>query len=89
MDWKLMPFVGLNPVAHNGLTPVARPVHLDKMKEICRILSNALPFVRIDLYVINNKVFFGEITFFPFSGFGVFTPLEWNKYLGDKIKIEK
>ncbi len=87
MEWNHMPFVGLTPVASNGLTPVARPAYLFKMLEICRDLSKEISFSRIDFYVIDNKIYFGEITFFPYSGMGVFYPKEWNKRLGGMIKL--
>lgn len=85
MKWKHMPFVGLNPVARNGQVPVARPEHLEKMQKICRILSNNIPFVRVDFYIIDNREFFGELTFYPASGIGDFTPKEWNNRLGDLL----
>ena len=88
MDWNHMQFVGLNPVAKNGLNPVAKPVKLVDMIELCKRLSQNIPFVRIDMYVINDKIYFGEITFFPASGMGIFTPDEWNYKLGDLI-VEK
>ncbi len=88
MEWNHMPFVGLNPVAKNGITPVARPVHLETMKYICRKLSKDIKFSRIDLYVINDKEYFGEITFYPAAGFGEFTPANWNERLGDLINLD-
>lgn len=88
MDWNHMPFVGLNPVASNGLTPVAKPTHLSDMIDICRKLAKNIPFSRIDLYVINDKEYFGEVTFFPASGMGVFTPNEWNLNLGKLIDLQ-
>lgn len=87
MDWKHQDFVGLNPVARNGITPVASPGRLDEMKEICRKLSKDIPFVRVDLYYIEGKIFFGELTFFPGGGVGVFTPGIWDKKIGDLIKL--
>lgn len=95
MDWNHMPFVGLNPVgsngltpvATNGLTPVARPGNLDEMKEICRKLADSKTFVRVDLYVIDDKSYFGELTLYPASGMGVFTPDEWNGKLGDLLTL--
>ena len=87
MDWNHMPFVGLNPVTRNGLNPVAKPLYLDSMISICKKLAKDIPFSRIDLYVINDKVYFGEITFYPASGFGVFTPREYNEILGKMIKL--
>lgn len=87
MEWIHMPFVGLNPVKTNGLNPVAEPICLHEMIDICRNLSSGIPFSRIDLYVIDDKIFFGEITFFPYSGMGMFTPIEWNYKLGGMIKL--
>ncbi len=88
MDWNHMPFVGLNPVAKNGVAPVAKPPHMDKMQEICRKLSAGNPFTRVDLYVVNDREYFGELTFYPASGFGVFTPEEWDGKLGELIRLE-
>ena len=88
MEWNHMPFVGINPVARNGLTPVARPVNLETMKEICCKLSKDMKFSRIDLYEVNDKEYFGEITLYPASGFGEFTPNEWNEKLGELISLE-
>lgn len=87
MEWNHQEFVGLNPVARNGLTPVARPVHLNDMIHICRELSKDIPFVRVDLYVIDDREYFGELTFYPASGFGCFTPEEWSCKLGDILTM--
>ena len=40
-----------------------------------------------DFYEINNKVYFGELTFFPASGLEGFTPAEWDKTLGGWIEL--
>lgn len=89
MQWNHMPFVGLTPVACNIIpnSPVAKPAYLKLMIGICRNLSKDIPFVRIDLYVIDGKVYFGEITFFPAAGIGKFEPDEWNEKLGEMIKL--
>ena len=87
MDWNHQGFVGLNPVARNGLTPVARPEHFDEMKGICRKLAKNIPFVRIDLYIIDNDIYFGEITFYPASGFGKFTPEDSDLLLGKLLNL--
>lgn len=87
MDWVHQEFVGLNPIVQNGLSPVARPSHLDDMERICRILSKDIPFVRIDLYVVDENTYFGEMTFYPASGVGVFTPEEWGDKLGNLLAL--
>lgn len=87
MEWNHMPFVGLNPIVKNGETPVAEPICIENMICLCKKLSRNIPFSRIDLYVINGKEYFGEITFYPKSGMGVFSPNEWDYILGDLIKL--
>ena len=82
-----MPSIGLNPLAKFGLTPVDKPICLSEMKDICRKLSGNLIFSRIDFYVIDGKEYFGEITFYPASGFGKFTPAEWDLKLGKLINL--
>ena len=57
------------------------------MKVIAAKLSKGIPHVRIDLYSVDNKVYFGEFTFFDSSGFEKFTPQEWDSILGDWITI--
>ena len=89
MEWNHMPFVGLNPVARNGAEPVVKPLHLEVMKDICRKLSKDMKFARIDLYVIDDKIYFGEITLYPASGIGIFYPNKWNIELGNLISLEK
>ena len=87
MEWNHLPFVGLNPVARNGVQPVVRPLHLDKMIEICHKLSKDMSFSRIDLYVIDDEEFFGEITLYPASGYGKFIPEEWDLTIGEILKL--
>lgn len=46
-----------------------KPPQMDKMFEIAELLSKDIPFVRVDLYFVNNQIYFGELTFYPDSGF--------------------
>lgn len=87
MEWNMMPFVGLNPNARNGDNPVPSPNNLKEILNICRKLSNGLKFARIDLYIVNDKVYFGEITLYPAGGMGRFTPEIWDYRLGELLKI--
>lgn len=88
-EWNHMSFVGLNPIVENGLTPVAKPCCLASMLDACKKLSKDIPFVRIDFYVIKNTFYFGEMTFYPASGFGMFRPKEWNYRFGDLINLPR
>lgn len=91
MNWRHQEFVGLNPIASNGasngINPVPRPLLLDDMICICHKLSENMKFVRIDMYVIDNRIYFGEITFYPASGMGLFNPDKWNEELGNLISL--
>lgn len=87
MDWKLQPFIGMNPNATHGAEPVPVPPGLADMIRVCRVLSEGIPFLRVDMYVIDSDVYFGELTFYPASGFRKFTPDEWNLKLGDMLVL--
>ena len=87
MDWNLMPFVGLNTSAGNCDSVAVKPKNLDVMIDIAAKLSVNIPFARIDLYNIDGVIYFGEITFYPNSGFGTFRPESWNEKLGELIQI--
>lgn len=63
------------------------PKDIYKMFELAEKLSNGLKFARIDFYYTNEKIYFGEITFYPASGFGKFTPAEWDEKLGKMIEL--
>lgn len=83
-DWKVMPFERHYPSEKLGLE---KPHNYEKMLELAEILSKDIPFVRVDFYEINGKIYFGELTFFPGSGFEEFTPAEWDYKLGAWLDI--
>ena len=59
------------------------PQNFDEMKEVVTQLSEDFPFVRVDLYNIQGKIYFGELTFYPSSGYGKFHPDEFDYTLGN------
>lgn len=83
-SWNLMP---LN-VRGKNTDPsfkLPKPACMDEMFEIAGKLSEGIPFLRVDLYCINERPYFGETTFFPASGFDPNILPETEKYFGDKI----
>lgn len=86
-DWKHQEFVGLNPAAGHAAVLPERPANLKTHLQIARLLSKDIPFSRIDLYDTGDRVFFGELTLFPNSGLGVFTPEHYNELLGQLIQL--
>lgn len=63
-------------------TPYPKPKNFDKMMDVARKLSADFPFVRVDLYNIDGKIYFGELTFYPWTGYVQFTPDEFDYTLG-------
>ncbi len=58
-----------------------------KMVAMAKRISKGTIESRIDFYDINGKIYFGEITFFDSAGFGKFEPNEWDKKIGDMLKL--
>lgn len=63
------------------------PKNLNKMIGLAERLSKNFAFLRVDFYEVNNKIYFGELTFYPASGFGKFEPEEYDRILGDMLKL--
>jgi len=63
------------------------PTQLKQMVEMAERLSKGIPFLRVDFYVINGCIYFGELTFFPASGMGRWTDDRWDKRIGAWIKL--
>lgn len=61
MNWIKQPFTGINPTAKMSNNVDEPPCTFEEMKMIATQLSKGLPFVRVDLYEINHKVYFGEL----------------------------
>lgn len=83
-DGKLLPFTNGHP--HATPTP-ALPVCFEKMKELASMLGKDIPHVRVDFYEVNGKVYFGEMTFFHWSGLVPFVPEQWDYTFGNWIKL--
>lgn len=83
-DWKK---TGIIQGPMNSLSDIPRPDALDEMLELARLLSKDMFYARIDFYLVDNKVKFGEITMYPTSGFGMFDDLETDIELGKWIKL--
>lgn len=66
---------------------ISLPNNLDEMVDIARKLSAGFPYVRIDLYNVDGKILFSEITFFQASGFRPFVDERWDELLGDWLVL--
>jgi hypothetical protein len=69
-NWNLLRHNRLGKAAPDGFT-LPEPPNLGIMFDLAEMLAKDIPFARVDMYNIQGKIFFGEITFFPDSGFDV------------------
>lgn len=84
LDFKHLPFTNGHP---NSRKSIEKPHAFEEMKNLARTLSQNIPHVRVDFYEINGQIYFGELTFSHYSGFVPFEPAEWDKKIGDWLKL--
>lgn len=85
LDWNKLPFKRRYP---NFDRKIQKPKQFDKMLELAKKLSKDIPFVRVDFYEVNEKIYFGELTLFPGGGFEEFTPSKYDEELGSWINLK-
>lgn len=66
---------------------IPKPEKFEEMLQIAGKLSENFPYVRVDLYNIGEKIYFGELTFYPWSGYVQFTPDEADYMFGKDFKL--
>ncbi len=64
-----------------------QPDRIHEMFDLAAILSKKIPFVRVDLYLCNKSIYFGELTLYPQSGFDPNYLAETDQYFGSLIDI--
>lgn len=85
MDFNHLDLINIHP---NADKPIQKPEKFEMMKEIAAKLSKGMRHVRIDLYELNGKIYFGEYTFFHGGGFQLCHPEKWELKLGDWIDLD-
>lgn len=83
-DFNHYPFEQGGP---NSKKTISKPDKFEEMWHIAGKLSKGVPHLRVDLYCIKGKIYFGELTFFDSSGFDKFNPEEWAHTFGEWIKL--
>lgn len=82
MEFNKLPIRMRDP---NSNTSIFKPRQFEKMKELASILSQGIPHVRVDFYCIQDKIYFGEMTFYHNAGFFPLEPKEMNKKIGNLL----
>ncbi|KRN50733.1 hypothetical protein IV49_GL001818 [Kandleria vitulina DSM 20405] len=84
-DWNFLPY---NPYLTELVDfETIKPKHIDEMIRIAEILGKESPAMRVDLYEINDHVYFGEMTLFNHGGFDAELPYEIDLMLGKKLQL--
>jgi len=84
MDYNHLDFTNGHP---NADRLPQKPLGFEEMKKLAGELSKDIPQLRVDFYEVDGKIYFGELTFFHWSGTMPFKPCEWDEKLGDYIKL--
>ena len=83
-DFHALDIVQRHPMSDK---PIEKPKMFAQMKELASKLSEGLPEVRVDLYEVDGKIYFGEYTFFHHGGIAPFHPDEWDFIFGEQIHL--
>lgn len=83
-DWKRLDF-SVNYKSSGK--QIEKPDFMDEMIAVAEKLADGIPYVRVDFYVIDGQIKFGEMTFFTWGGFMKFDPPQWDEILGSWMKL--
>lgn len=84
IDWSPLPFTTRYKISDQTFK---KPKNLREMIKIAKILSRPFRHVRVDLYNLNGKIYFGELTFTPGNGLAKFFPNKYDLVLGQYLEI--
>ncbi len=87
-NWQLLRYNQRGKAAPEGFT-IEKPENLEEMFTVAQKLCVGMVFSRIDLYSVDGKTYFGEITFFPNSGFDCKKLPEMDRRWGEKMDLSK
>lgn len=85
MDWQPLEFDTIGIKRNTG--PVEIPKNHEEMTEVAKKLAAGFPFVRVDLYNLQGRIIFGEMTFYPTDGRMEFSPDHYNEIIGNYMKL--
>lgn len=71
----------------NTTKTISKPSVFDELVEVSEKLSKDIPALRVDFYIINNRLYFGELTFFHESGFYPWNPEQFDMIFGKEITL--
>ena len=84
-SFNFLPFNRHNRNVYTGT--LQKPEQFDKIIDLSEKLADRFPFVRVDFYIIQDQIYFGEMTFYPGDGKNDFYPDQYNRIIGDYLKL--
>lgn len=88
LERNLIPYgtLGAEPLTDRQID---LPQDLDEIISLAEKLSAGVPFLRVDFYYVDHKIYAGELTFYPASGLQPYTDMEWDRIMGSWLKLPK
>lgn len=83
-NFSHLPIIGTYP---NSEKESGKPEVFDKLTELSEKLAEDVPHLRVDWYVVGNRIYFGELTFFNDSGYTKFRPEKWDEIFGRNLIV--
>lgn len=84
-DFRELPVVRVGDARITGLK---KPENFEEMKKVAEKLAEDFPHVRVDLYDVDNRIYFGELTFYNASGYMKYEPDDFDLEIGRKWKLD-
>jgi hypothetical protein len=84
-NWNLINALHAHPIGSH----IKKPDNLEEMLALSKLLAKPFDCIRVDLYSINNKIYFGELTNYHGGGTNNFTPISVDFELGKSWKLEE
>ena len=79
INWERLPFY---TIYKNSYIDFSKPSQMDELIRLSEKLSKDIPYLRVDWYIIDEKIYFGEMTFYTWAGYMKFEPDNWDEILG-------
>ncbi|MCK5812275.1 MAG: hypothetical protein KAG94_05215 [Clostridiales bacterium] len=88
-EWNFLPVVTDSHIKYAGNLKIPKPSCLDEMIAMVEDISSAFPFLRVDVYIVNNQIILGELTFYPSGGLLMRGPSSKNVKFGSWLQLDE
>ena len=89
LDWNLLPITCVGYPYSGDKFNTPKPAKLAELLTVAQKLAADFPLVRVDLYLVGDHIYFGELTFTPGGGFEAFAPPSAERHFGDLVDLSQ